>query len=419
MTVSLVVLALESLLYPSQNNVPTGLFSLEIRGLNLRVPDVAALGIFLVGLFSARAETPRLVPYFVTLGIAVLYVAITAAVNSADGMGLGTIFTQSRFLFYSLLFLPVIGTVSGVALLKVGNDALKWVAVPAFGTVLVWISGQSAFQVPGFPGSSYGPVGADAGTIIGFLALCAVGHAAMQGKVTLSTLWLLLPLIGGQRASIVATTVIGLVGVAIILGRKDVLTEEKRRKIRRRSLGAAVLALVGSSLLIIAGSTMPAFQRLIGAVTATFTSEGKVASADTRPYLIQQSWEIIQQSPLIGHGFGKTVNFYDIYRMAFIETGSAHNFIADILIRGGLVGGLISLCLVIAAFSATRPWGIDRLFWVVILMTLLGKAMLEPAFDKYRLVFLLALALTGVLISSRQKNKKQSILPGRASESAQ
>ena len=171
-------------------------------------------------------------------------------------------------------------------------------------------------------------------------------------------------------------------------------------------LGFAVTALVSANRLLQEASVLG------GSIYATFTSDSKQASAATRPYQLEQAWALFQSSPLVGVGTGMgNVNFFDQYSNTYTPTDSAHNIIADIAIRWGIIGLILFTCvLAFAAIENGRLTNRSNFLIVVALATVLAKGLFEPALDKYRLVAMLAICVTAMCTS-------QTLVPDFAARS--
>lgn len=128
---------------------------------------------------------------------------------------------------------------------------------------------------------------------------------------------------------------------------------ERQSELARLAPAAGgVFALAGLALLTIGLGRDRAFERLIGATPV----------ADTRADLIPAVWDIARANFPWGAGVG---SFDDVYRMYEPDTllmsayvNHAHNDFLEILMTGGLVGGLILAFAI--ALAAARAWAIAR-----------------------------------------------------------
>lgn len=398
-SLALIVVTAEALIYPSQNDVPNGLFSLSIGSMNIRLLDILVLAIFFSSLGRQRSQAKDASVYYLVLVGSALYVGFTASLNFSDDVRLGTVLTQSRFLLYLLLLAPLMRAITSNKVLEAGTTALYVMTGPLLVSGAISLVKPEGIQIPGFPLSQYGGLGGDIGTIVGVLAFCGLGKAIEQGRASWCALWLLFPLLTNQRASILTTTVFGGVAVLILWRRRGLLDTIRRRQANASTLILLwIVAILMSASIILVGR-LPIANQLASGLSQSFTSVGKLASADTRLMEISYAASLFKERPLFGYGLGVDVQFYDIFHGKTEIIESAHNFVADVLLRGGLVGAVLAMGLFASALAGPRPWIAAKLVWSVGLLSLLGKGLLEPAFDKYRLVFLVALTLTSVSMS--------------------
>jgi len=399
LTLSFIALTAETLIYPSQNLVGPGVFSFSVGSFNLRLVDLLVVFVGAAAVLTKPSLPTAARSFFWWLAASIAYTGIAAYVGMSNGAAAGIIFTQFRFLLYLVLLAPLIRAVDGGDVLRAGSTALKWLAVPLLIAGVMSFANTNPFTVPGFPLSTFGADGGDIGSIVGMLALCSVGKRAMEGKASWAALWLLYPLASNQRASILCTSLLGLILVLVIWISAGVFGTKERRTF---PLPAAITICAAVALLclfqLLTGKN-EAIARVVDAVAGTFGGQGKAASADTRTQSFAYAVDLIGQNPWIGHGMGKGVQFFDIFTGRMVATDSAHDFLADVLVRGGIVGLVLAGFLFLSAVAGDRVWSVPRLVWGSILATVLAKGLLEPAFDKYRLVFLIALSLVLVVAS--------------------
>lgn len=171
-----------------------------------------------------------------------------------------------------------------------------------------------------------------------------------------------------------------------------------------KAVVSAAFAVAGVALLI--GANLRGVSDNITALIAgAFEGEGKVASAGTRVYQLQQSWDLFLSSPVVGVGTGRgIVYFYDEFANRFVETSSAHNAVADVAIRWGVVG-LVCVTAIFAVAFCSKRYVRSRLSFLpaAALISVLVKSLLEPAFDKYRLAYVIALCVVALYASSQAR----------------
>ena len=399
LTFTLIALTIETLIFPSQNYVSPGIFSFSVGSFNVRLVDV--LVIILSGAASLSGHTqPTAARTFVWwLAASIAYTGIAAYIGLSNGAAAGILFTQFRFLLYVLLLLPIVRALDPEDALRAGSDALKWVAVPLLVAGFMSYMEVRPTAIPGFPGSTFGQHGGDIGSIAGVLALCAVGKRAIHGKASWAALWLLYPLVSTQRASILCSSLLGGVLVLIIWGNAGIFGSKGKRTFPVPATLAVLAVICTLCLVQIFTAKNEIVTRVVDAATAAFEGEGKAASAETRTQSFAYAMDLIREQPWIGHGLGQGVQFFDVYSGHFVPTDSAHNFLADVVVRGGVVGLMLGALLFWSALAGEKQWSVTRLTWGAVLATVIAKGLLEPAFDKYRLTFLIAVSLVLVIAS--------------------
>ncbi|MGF9664319.1 O-antigen ligase family protein [Arthrobacter crystallopoietes] len=368
-------------------------------GFDVRLVDFLVFGLGVLGYFTRAKYRAKAGSYFAALAVSMLYLGLSALLGLQNDVGLGAIFVQARFIIYLLLLTTLVGKVTGADLLAVGSATLKIVSIPLLAISVMSVAGIPPVTLSAFPGSSLGTIAGDLGTIVGVLAICSVCEAAMKGHLSWSLLWLLLPVLGNQRAAILTTTLLGIACMIFVWWRFQLIGARSRNRLELAAVFGGMLGSLAVGIALLNPSSFGIISQTIDGLTTVFTSEGKQASAATRPFQLNLAWEGFKEQPLVGHGLGKGVYFYDIYNKELVTTGSAHNFIADIALRGGLVGIILATILFIVAVGIRYQWTVPRLAFCAALMTLMAKAALEPAFDKFRLVFLIAFCVSAMVVS--------------------
>jgi O-antigen ligase len=117
---------------------------------------------------------------------------------------------------------------------------------------------------------------------------------------------------------------------------------------------------------------------------------------------------LIAQRPVYGHGLGYEYVFWDEGYFFFKKTDLTHNIFGDLLLRSGAVGlALFLLAFAMTSMAVARTWWSqqsDRTAAFALgvgaaVAGLVGKAMAESLFEKYRLAAALGLGI-GVMLSA-------------------
>jgi hypothetical protein len=404
----LLVVTVEAMLYPSQTIVPSGVFAVPITAFDVRALDLLVLVLGLFGLVSPKIAVNGAYLYVVLLSAT--YTGLMAFIGILDDVPYGVIITQSRFIIYLLILLPLSQSMRVTDLYVAAYKVLKILCLPLVAVALLSVLNRQ-IEVPFFHKSTLGAIGGDLGSIVVLLALLSMAHHVRHGHVTWQALWIFFPLLGAQRASIVVGCTVGVVAVlyAVIISNKSRSTQN-RRSMEIAVIMSSLLLAVTTFTVLIAGPVQ-IWNKFQNFYDENFNSVGRVASAETRPYQLVEAWERFLEAPLFGGGLGNGVTFYDVFNDVIVPTESAHNSVADILLRGGLLGGLLALMLFVVATRGHLKFEPDHFVLVLALISLFGKSLLEPAFDKYRLAFLIALIVTAMASnqSSIRQNKSDRI----------
>lgn len=416
--VVLALLVIEALIYPSQNEVPGGLFHPNIAGRSIRLPEYI-IPITLVARVLARGA-PRRVG-----AIAIAWIAFFAWYGFGVVVGILLYHSFDQIFFQSKAIL----TVGGTALLVAGVPATKLANPITFRSLLIGLGGLVAFiaplavakkpfavGLPRMPGAVVGLISPDAATILATIAAIALlFEAARRQRLFIAGVagipLLLSPFIATQRAAILGLTVmLGAVGMGTIgpLWRR-----------RMRGTHTEVFLLLGILLIpVLLTISMRALWPpspdssivpFADVVTETFVAERKAQSADTRINLWREGFTQSRDYPLTGWGLGKT---YDVERAGqpskSLVGGGFHNIAIDLLVRRGVIGlGLFVLAVALTLSASFIVWKrhVDRYIAVLsfacstALIGLLAKGMVESLFEKFRLATLLGL-LIGAIISA-------------------
>lgn len=416
--VLLALLIIEALIYPSQNEVPGGLFHPSIAGRAFRLPEYI-IPLALLARLIARGAPRRIGATAVMWCAFFAWYGVGIVVGVAFHHDFNQIFYQAKAIVY----------VGGGALLVGGVPPERLANPTTMRRMLLGLGGiigllaplavakqTFALSVPRVPGAVVGLISPDAATIlatVGFIGL--IFEAARRRRLVLAGIaaipLLLTPFIATQRAAIL--------GLAAMLGAGalGMTAPTWRRRIRGTPTEAFLLlgillipVLVTISLRAIwPPSPSASIVPFADVVTETFVAERKTQSAETRVNLWQEGFTQLREYPSMGWGLGKT---YDVARAGrpdeSLVGGGFHNIAVDLLVRRGIVGLVlfvvaVGLTLSDAFFAWRRH--VDRYLAVLgfacgtTLVGLLAKGMVESLFEKFRLATLMGL-LIGAIIAA-------------------
>lgn len=422
----LALLVVEALIYPSQNEVPGGIFHPSIAGQAFRLPEYF-IPLALLARLIARGF-PRRVGATALMWIAfITWYGLGSVIGLAFGHNFNEILFQSKAVLYvgggALL-------VGGVPAPRLANrHALRRLLI-VLGTTVALLAPMAMTRspyivhLPLVPRAVIGLLSPDAATILVTVAVIALLFEATRRRrhlpVAIAAVPLLLsPFIATQRAAIL--------GLAVLLGTVGLGMVGPTWRRRIRGTPTEALLLIGILLIpilttIIVRAISPptpgaSLLPFTDVVTETFVAERKTQSADTRLNLWQEGMNQAREYPVMGWGLGKT---YDVERAGrpneSLVGGGFHNIAVDLLVRRGIVG-LVLFVVAVAmtlsdAFLAWRRLS-DRYLAVLAfscgaaLVGLLAKGMVESLFEKFRLATLMGLVI-GVLVSCASAMRSSS-----------
>lgn len=412
----LALLIVEAMIYPSQNEVPGGIFHPNFAGRALRLPDylipLALLARVIARGAPRKIGTPALLwaAYFAWYGAGI-------AVGIYFHHPFDQIFFQSKSLIH----------IGGAAVLVAGVPASR-LASPAsirrfvliLGAMVAAVSPLAvskhivALHLPLFPRSVVGLISPDAATILATIGLVALlFEAARKDRLALvaiaATPLLLSPFIATQRAAILGLSAM------VIAAALGTIGPNWRRRMRGTPTEGAILVGILLIPVLVTISFRSIWPPSYGApvvpfadvVVETFTAERKAQSADTRLNLWKEGITQTSEYPVMGWGLGKT---YSVERAGqpskALEGGGFHNVAVDILVRRGAVGLILFVVAVIATISsAFLTWRRHVSRYVAVLsfacasclIGLLAKGMVESIFEKFRLATLMGLLIGAIL----------------------
>jgi O-antigen ligase len=405
-----VIVLLDTVIYQDQNDVPLGLFHPEYRDQSFRLLDILIPAAIVARLLH-RPRTPG--SPIALLWLAWLAWLLTAGVVGAyEGNSLTLVAYEGKAIIYVGAFLVASGVpleqyVTGLRL----ERFLAWMAALALVLIATDLAGVAlTVNLPLLALENFGVLGSDAATMfsgLGVIAL-AMGLLAPERRGRLLAIALVLlatPAFAGQRAAFIA------LGVAVAIVVVAMALSPRRLRVTPTEAGLATLAIVGLVLL----STVPAVVGnrtvklpLQDRLTTTFGSYEEVLTTKDRLNQWAAAAPLIAERPVYGHGLGYEYVFWDAGYFFFKRTDLTHNIFADLLLRSGAVGLLLFLlAFVMSSLAVARTWWSQRsdrtaafaLGVGAAVVGLVGKAMAESVFEKYRLAAGLGLGI-GVMLAA-------------------
>jgi len=404
------IVLLDTVIYQDQNEVPLGLFHPEYRDQSFRLLDIL-IPVAILARLLHRPRTPGSPVALLWLAWLV-WLATAGIVGVYEGNSLSLVAYEGKAIIYVGAFLVA----SGVPLEQYVADrrlehALAWAAALALVLVATDLAGVAlSANLPLLALDDFGVLGSDAATMFSGLGVLALALGlladARRGRLLAIALVLLLtPAFADQRAAFVA------LGVAVAIVAVALALSPRRLRVTPTEAGLAALAIAGLLLL----STVPAVVGnrtvklpLQDQLTTTFGSYEEVLTTKDRLNQWAAAVPLIAERPVYGHGLGYEYVFWDEGYFFFKKTDLTHNIFGDLLLRSGVVG----LALFLVAFAMTSI-AVARTWWSqqsdrtaafalgvgAAVAGLVGKAMAESLFEKYRLAAALGLGL-GVMLSA-------------------
>ena len=412
-TIVLAYLVVESVLYPSQNEIPVGIFHPGSGELTFRIAEA------IVAVALAARLVVRGAP--MSIGIRMLWwvgffiwLATAAAVGVLSGNGVEIIAFEAKAIVY-LGAMAIGAGVGARALMERGSGLLGLIRWCAGLTAVLAVTHQAGIrvqaQLPLLPIDRLGEMSPDLATILSSLGAVALVLAAMRRPghrelvVAGAALVVVPAVVSGQRAALLAasmTLLVVLVGLATA---------------RHRDL-ATPTEMVLATAAIISLALAPSFVRLVAggspslpfseSVETAFTNQAKIQSAQARINQLNLARALVVERPIGGWGLGTTYTYFQPGPDEVLETNLTHNIIVDLTVRTGAIGALFFLVALAGVLSG--GWGAWRrhpdalvaalgLAAMAAVVGLIGKGLVESTFEKYRVATLLGLFL-GALRSS-------------------
>lgn len=425
MIVAIVVgaLVIDATIYPSQNEVPSGLFRLSVLGQSLRPPDVL-LSLALFARLHVRGLPSRAHAAGVAFGLFFAWYVAAMMMGLLAGYPANVALFQLRGGLY-----VVAGTAlsAGVSPERLASPAtLRRTALLtglSAATIEILVTARAAvhFDVPVVaPGITFGVVGTDAATIYVVIGLIVLFTEAARprrriGVVAAAAAMLLMPFRISQRAALLGLATSLLVGVAATAG----ATWRARFRVRGGNMTLLVAALavpiLGAFVLsglrqspTVQAKPVAAFIPFSATVNEAFFDTRKQQSAKTRENLWRAGLRQWAEQPMLGTGLGRLATAQRAATRDELETSGYHNVVVDLLARSGIVGlGLWAAALGLAVRAGIVAWrrhandltAALSMACIAAVGGLMTKGLAESILEKYRLAALLGLLL-GVTIAA-------------------
>jgi O-antigen ligase len=415
------LLTFESILLPAPGNTPNGLF--RFRGAGEDVRTIGALTVLaLVARWWARGFPTRVSRTGLLWAACGFWYCAAAWIGVTRGHDSELV----KFEFQSLLYIAAgyllfAGTPVRALL---SRRAVGWwtgvlsalIGVVAF-TTLFELYSDVSLGLQTFPGlGSYGPSGR---SVVSGIAVVTVVSEACRARprnwvIICALLLLLSPVVGIQRASLVQALLCFGGLLIIAFGR----TWRRRATVTPTLSGLVVLGLIGVvvAIVVIPPAVTGEQSIVMRSLDRAFTGEGQAASAEARQLLWSESRDLIEEHPIAGWGLGKRTALARPFPLDPMEM-SSHNILLDLWIRAGLVSVLLFLGALAASFwDATRTWrrhpdpivGAYAIGCAIALVGLIGKGLVEPLFDNFRLATLLGMLAGGIASAANSRTEVTS-----------
>jgi O-antigen ligase len=414
----LIAVLAEALLAGGTDSVPIGLFRPAVAGQDLRLPDPILALALLARL--AVAPVPRMMRWvWAAAAVLVLWLVYCTVIGLANGSA----FADALFDLKSYLY--IIGTMVLVAGVPIQEIILRrrfarWLlTITVVSVVLIAMQftiGSTSVAIPGLP-IVLGEVSSETHSVLIALAILGFCVEACSRRprvvvVAASLLLLMSPFGGSQRASFVQ------LGVTVLCLVPFMLTATWVRRVRFNPTDALVFFfgfLIAGGLILGLSGELPAVSQQ---VQETFGAKVEAATTSVRVSILAKSEARISERPFFGWGMGDRVGqrFGGILGLGQTEQVTSHNVAVDLALRAGLVGAVLGLFMILGpVVGGWKVWlkGVDdrvagaALGAIVGIAGILGKGMVETAFEKFRIGIALGFLL-GLLISAARSSRDQA-----------
>lgn len=417
-------LLVELYLYPSQNEIPAGIFRVYLLGQSMRLPEL----LIIAGL-TARVLARGVRMSVSTYGLAWAMFGAWYGLALVTGMLHDNPTSQALYSFRAVILLGgglVLAAGVGVRPYLRPRVVSGWLLVVAAGalasvpsTLANDAAAQDAGKVDELPegwppllaGARLGVIGADLATVlvaVGVVAvlLAAAGAVAHRLPVGLAGIALLaVPFVVGQRAAVAGGVVCILLVLATVAG------GIWRRRLRLGGVGVTVAAVlvIGTGLAVAPfipdDGTPDGDGASVIETLHQIVNPAQVQSGETRLLLWHDAAARVRTEPVVGSGLGTTYRIVPARAEGTLSGVGFHNIYLDVAVRAGLLGLLFfGIAIAMTTSRGLRVWRRHpdprvAALAVAVLICLAGfatKGLAESVFEKYRLVAFVGL-LIGVL----------------------
>lgn len=418
----LVVMILESFVYPAQPTVPAGPFRVPLLGGGVRTHDLLVV----VGL-AARATVRPLPRRLRADGVLWFLAGVWFATAAVRGLLGGN--PTSIVLFSGG---SVVGLFGGY-LLVAGCDPRRLAdffraryLIPIGALVLLMAPNQLADDPAEFFGTGLGTISVDTASV--FIALATFGVLIEWSRRPRSSLavWLCIPLVLTpftieQRATLLQLGAVLLVVVWAVLHSE---WNDRIHVTRVKLLWGSMLLLGGMmAILMISLSGSDSTVPLAEYYEDTFEAEGQQLSAQARQESFAVGVEEFLERPLFGDGLGHTYRITRPGSDFAVEPATYDNVVVDVATRAGIVGFVLfwsaNAASVVAGWRAWRRSSDPAvaalaLAAVAVLVGLVVKSGFESILEKGKLALIWGMTAGAIAAAARWVDQPSSPQQGDA-----
>jgi O-antigen ligase len=400
------LVVIETVLYSSQNAIPSGLFHPSGGDFSLRLLDVV-IPLALAARVAGRGIGRRMDATWFWWAVFVIWLMVAGVMGVLAGNDRELLAYEAKAIMYLGVFVLAAGVRPEEYLEHRRLDRFLYGASLLAAITIVMDRGELRLHIdnPVLPLDNAGTLAADAGTVLGSLGVVALALAVCRTERRLGLLFASAPLlyaaaISDQRAAVL--------GVGVAMGMLVILCALRPQRVKATptEVGLVLLVVVGLFMLppfVNAVAGEPEVRApLVTTIERTFGGEGNQLSAESRVDQWRTARIIIAERPFLGSGLGATYSFWDPGPETFIETNLTHEIYLDLWLRTGIIGLVF---FVIASLLTIR--GGVRTWWrgadidvasfaagmTAVFVGLLGKGLVESLFEKYRLATFMGLVI--------------------------
>ena len=403
------ILLFESILLPSQGEVPNGLFRFGAAGQDIRLTAVPVI-LAVIARMWARGFPTRFSMTGLLWTAYLTWYGMGAVIGDVRGHPSEVIVFEFRsVIFITAGYLLFAGTPIGAFMAR--RAVGVWVAIVTVGVAIMSmltlfsIYTDVSLGVQRFP--SFGAYGPSGRSVVAAMGVVLVLTEACRPRprswiLVCSILLMISPIVGIQRSSMIQAAVSFVLLGIVAFGP----TWRRRASVTPTVSGLVVLGLVG--LGVFAVVLPPALTGepsiLVSSLDRAFTGEGQTASVGARERLWSETRDLIEEHPVFGWGLGQRSELTRPFPLEPLEV-SSHNILLDVWIRAGIVGlFLFLLALGASVLDATRAWrmnpdaltGAFAIGCAIALVGLASKGLVESIFENFRLALLFGMLLGGI-----------------------